>query len=110
MMLHKALPTLSLIGALSGVAQAQTQEPTPGVVVQGSPNVSSGGLPAARQNDATTTAGSGVEDGSKDVFINGRPAARVGDRTNCGVIVRGSSNVYINGRPMARTGDNTSGC
>ena len=116
-MTHQALLTLGLIGALAGVAQAQTQaqtqteDPRPGVVIGGSRDVLSGGLPASRQGDATTnTEGAGVQEGSKDVLINGRPAARVGDRTNCGVIVRGSNNVYINGRPMARTGDTTSGC
>jgi uncharacterized Zn-binding protein involved in type VI secretion len=105
-MMHKALLTVALlcIGASAAIAQQ------PGVVVQGSSDVLSGGLPAARQNDSTTTKGTGVEEGSPDVIINGRPAARLGDRTNCGVIVRGSNNVFINGRPMARTGDVTSGC
>ena len=108
MTLHKAFPLVCIICALAGATQAQ--EHAPGVVVQGSPDVLSGGLPAARQNDATTTPGTGVEEGSSNVIINGRPAARLGDRTNCGVIVRGSNNVFINGRPMGRTGDSTSGC
>ena len=106
MTLRQALITTALLCIGAGAALAQQ----PGVVVQGSSDVRSGGLPAARQNDSTTTPGTGVEEGSPDVIINGRPAARLGDRTNCGVIVRGSSNVFINGRPMARTGDNTSGC
>jgi uncharacterized Zn-binding protein involved in type VI secretion len=108
MTLHKALLTVGIVCATAGAAQSQ--DPAPGVVVQGSSDVLSGGLPAARQNDSTTTPGTGVEQGSSNVIINGRPAARVGDRTNCGVIVRGSNNVYINGLPMARTGDSTSGC
>jgi len=108
MTLLKAFLTVGIILAIAGAAQAQ--DPAPGVVVQGSSDVLSGGLPAARQSDATTTPGSGVEEGSSNVIINGRPAARLGDRTNCGVIVRGSNNVFINGRPMARTGDPTSGC
>src|SRR5712671_178038 len=103
MTLHKALLTIGIIGALTTAAQAQ--DPTPGVVVRGSSDVLSGGLPAARKDDSTTTPGTGVAEGSSDVIINGKPAARLGDRTNCGVIVRGSSNVFINGKPMARTGD-----
>ena len=106
MTLQRALIAATVVFA--GAAHAQA--PAPGVVVQGSQDVTSGGLPAARQNDSTTTPGTGVEEGSSNVIINGKPAARLGDRTNCGVIVRGSSNVFINGRPMARTGDPTSGC
>jgi uncharacterized Zn-binding protein involved in type VI secretion len=108
MTLHKALLTTAII--CIGADAALAQQPAPGVVVQGSSDVRSGGLPATRQNDSTTTPGTGIQEGSPNVIINGRPAARLGDRTNCGVIVRGSSNVFINGRPMARTGDNTSGC
>ena len=111
MTLHRALiaaGTLATIVAAHTLAQAQ--DPAPGVVVRGSSDVISGGLPAARKDDSTTTPGTGVEEGSNDVIINGKPAARLGDRTNCGVIVRGSSNVFINGKPMARTGDVTSGC
>jgi uncharacterized Zn-binding protein involved in type VI secretion len=113
-MLHKALLTAGLICAGAGFAQAQSgaQSGTqpPGVVVQGSGDVRSGDLPAARVGDATTTPDGGVVEGSSNVFINGKPAARVGDKTNCGVVVRGSNNVFINGKPMARVGDNTSGC
>jgi len=110
MMLHKTLLTLGLVTALAGVARAQSEAPTPGVVVQGSSNVRSGDLPAARVGDATTSPDGAVVEGSSNVIINGKPAARVGDKTNCGVVVRGSSNVFINGKPMARTGDNTAGC
>ena len=113
MTLHEALLTVGLIVVTTGMARAQAQEttqsPTPGVVARGSTDVQSGGLPAARYGDATTSGG-GVEEGSSNVIINGKPAARVGDRTKCGVVVRGSSNVFINGKPMARVGDNTSGC
>jgi uncharacterized Zn-binding protein involved in type VI secretion len=110
MMLQNALLTLGLVVALAGVAQAQSEKPASGVVVQGSSNVRSGDLPAARVGDATTTPDGGIVEGSSNVFINGKPAARVGDKTNCGVVVRGSSNVFINGKPMARVGDNTAGC
>ena len=110
MTLHKALLTAGLAALIAGAAHAQAEAPASGVVVQGSSDVQSGGLPAARVGDATTAPDGGVAEGSSNVFINGKPAARVGDRTNCGVIVRGSSNVFINGRPMARTGDNTAGC
>ena len=110
MTLHKALLTFGLLCAITGVAHAQSETPAPGVVVQGSSDVQSGGLPAARVGDGTTTPGGGVVEGSSDVFINGKPAARLGDKTNCGVVVRGSGNVFINGKPMARVGDNTSGC
>ncbi len=113
-MLHKTLLTAALVCAGAGFAQGQsgTQSGTqpPGVVVQGSPDVRSDDLPAARVGDATTTPDGGVVEGSSNVFINGKPAARVGDKTNCGVVVRGSNNVFINGKPMARVGDNTSGC
>jgi uncharacterized Zn-binding protein involved in type VI secretion len=111
MTLHRALiaaGTLATIVTAQTIAQAQ--DPAPGVVVRGSSDVISGGLPVARKDDSTTTPGTGVAEGSNDVIINGKPAARLGDRTNCGVIVRGSSNVFINGKPMARTGDVTSGC
>ena len=108
MTLHKALSILGLVCAIAGAAHAQEQPP--GVVARGSSDVLSGGLPVARQGDATTSPGGVVTEGSSDVLINGKPAARLGDRTNCGVVVRGSSSVYINGKPMARTGDSTSGC
>ena len=106
---QSTLLILALVAALADTALAQSGRTTPGAIVEGSPNVQSGGLPAARVGDATTPRGK-VARGSRNVFINGKRAARVGDRTNCGVIVSGSSNVFINGRPMARTGDTTSGC
>lgn len=82
----------------------------PGVVIEGSGNVSAGGQPAARKGDRTSDGSAAVE-GSPDVFINGRPALRAGDRTACGgVAVAGASNVFVNGRPLARAGDTASGC
>ena len=82
MTLHKALLALSLVSAIAGTAHAQTEAPAPGVVVQGSSDVQSGGLPAARVGDGTTTPGGSVVQGSSDVFINGKPMARVGDNTS----------------------------
>jgi uncharacterized Zn-binding protein involved in type VI secretion len=82
----------------------------PGVVVEGSGNVSAGGQPAARNGDRTDD-GNAVVGSSKNVFINGRPAVTVGDVSNCGgVVVGGASNVFVNGKPLARAGDLTSGC
>ena len=82
MTLHKALLTAGLVSLIAGAAYAQAEAPAPGVVVQGSSDVQSGDLPAARAGDATSGGG----------------------------VVEGSGNVFINGKPMARTGDNTSGC
>jgi uncharacterized Zn-binding protein involved in type VI secretion len=82
----------------------------PGVIVEGSGNVSVGGQPAARKGDRTDDGHAAVE-GSKNVFINGRPAVTVGDTSSCGgVVVGGASNVFVNGKPLARAGDLTSGC
>jgi uncharacterized Zn-binding protein involved in type VI secretion len=102
------VPAFALL-AMEGPANAQ-QDAAPGVIVQGSGNVSVGGQPAARKGDRTDGADAAVE-GSSNVFINGKPAVRVGDRTACGgVVVGGASNVFVNGRPLARSGDATSGC
>ena len=57
---YKALLALGLVSALAGAAHAQAETPAPGVVVQGSSDVQSGGLPAARVGDGTTTPGGGV--------------------------------------------------
>ncbi len=78
MTLHKALLSLGLVSALAGAAYAQEQAPAPGVVARGSTDVLSGGLPVARQGDATTSPGGVVTEGSSDVLINGKPAARAG--------------------------------
>jgi uncharacterized Zn-binding protein involved in type VI secretion len=91
-------------------ARAQSAAPTgPGVILNGSPDVSVGGASAARQGDVSKDGP--VVGGSPDVFINGRPAATAGAKTACGgAIVGGASNVFINGRPLARSGDATTGC
>jgi uncharacterized Zn-binding protein involved in type VI secretion len=82
----------------------------PGAVLQGSPDVTVGGKPAARGGDSTTS-GAPIVEGSRDVFINGRPAALSGGRTGCGgVVVGGSSNVFINGKPVAQAGSPTTDC
>lgn len=89
---------------------AQPEAASPGVIVEGSGDVSIGGQSAARAGDATST-GNVVVEGSPDVFINGKPAAVQGDSTSCGgVVIGGSSNVFINGKPAAGTGDAASGC
>ena len=99
------------VTGLAGSASAQSSPNTgPGVVTEGSGNVSIGGVSAARKGDAASGEGS-VAEGSSNVFINGRPAATVGDHTDCGGVVLGSGGgVFINGKPAARTGDLTSGC
>ncbi|MCZ8184676.1 MAG: PAAR domain-containing protein [Beijerinckiaceae bacterium] len=95
-----ALAAMLIVAAFP--ANAANEPPDP---VGGSPNVTIGGQPAARQGD-------GVSGGtSPNVFINGRPAAIQGSRTDCGgVIVGGSSNVFINGRPAATAGSATTPC
>ncbi len=101
-------PALALL-AMAAPACAQ-EGAAPGVIVEGSGNVSVGGQAAARKGDRTDGADAAVE-GSPNVFINGKPAVRVGDRTGCGgVVVGGASNVFVNGKPLARSGDLTSGC
>jgi uncharacterized Zn-binding protein involved in type VI secretion len=89
---------------------AELETGAPGVITQGSGNVSVGGQAAARKGD-TDDRGSALLEGSPNVMINGRPAVTLGDRTGCGgVTVGGSSNVFINGKPVARAGDLTTGC
>jgi uncharacterized Zn-binding protein involved in type VI secretion len=73
--------------------------------------------PAARVNDFTDHPGGRIVQGSPNVFIGGLPAARLSDRVNCpvieppgiphvgGPIATGSSTVFINGLPAARAGD-----
>lgn len=103
----------ALIGATRpGPAWGQTPNPasqSPGVITNGSQNVTINGKPAARQGDATT--GGALIEGSSNVFINGKPATVIGNRTGCGgSITSGGHGVFINGKPMARQGDQTSGC
>ena len=71
-----------------------------GPVIQGSPNVTIGGLPAARVGDTLICVGppDKIKKGSSSVFINGKEAARMGDSTNHGgVIVMGNPTVIIGG-------------
>ncbi len=92
------------------LAQQQPQGGAPGVITQGSSDVSIGGQAAARKGDATDS-GTALSQGSSNVFINGRPAVTTGDKTGCGgIAIGGGSNVFINGKPVARAGDMTSGC
>ncbi len=100
----------SVLGPHAGRAQTAPDPGVPAVITQGSGTVSVGGQAAARQGDATDSAGALVQ-GSPNVMIGGRPAATVGDRTGCGgITIGGASNVFINGKPMARAGDLTTGC
>src|SRR6185436_17186750 len=67
----------------------------------------------AQERPATPPAGAPgvVTEGSGNVSIGGLPAARKGDRTGCGgVTVGGGGGVFINGKPAARAGDLTTGC
>jgi uncharacterized Zn-binding protein involved in type VI secretion len=112
-MLMRMLFAALVAHGLVGTAAAQGTNPapgTPGVVTEGSSNVSIGGQPAARKGDQAAGEG-GIVGGSSNVFINGRPAATTGDRTGCGgVTVGGGGGVFINGKPAARAGDLTTGC
>jgi uncharacterized Zn-binding protein involved in type VI secretion len=117
--MQKYLATMVLGGCLAlGVASAaMAEEPAdalppaaPGVITEGSGDVSVGSLPAARKGDAASD-GAAIEQGSSNVFINGKPAVTVGDKTGCGgTTVSGASNVFVNGKPLARAGDLTTGC
>ncbi len=64
---------------LAATALAQDANPpagAPGVIVEGSGNVSVGGQPAARKGDRTDDGQAAVE-GSSNVFINGGPPLRL---------------------------------
>lgn len=99
-----------LVAAPRSEAQQQPQGGAPGVITQGSSDVSIGGQAAARKGDATDS-GTALSQGSSNVYINGRPAVTTGDKTGCGgIAIGGGSNVFINGKPVARAGDVTSGC
>jgi uncharacterized Zn-binding protein involved in type VI secretion len=79
----------------------------PGMVLQGSPDVLVGGLPAARLGDlhvcllpplAGPHPPNTVVSGSGTVLINGQPAARQFDATGCGAqILAGAPTVLIGG-------------
>ena len=98
-MLLRAVLLIATVALPFADARAQSASPTgPGIVVNGSPDVSVGGASAARQGDASKDGP--VVQGSPDVFINGHPAATAGGKTACGgVVVGGASNVFINGKP-----------
>jgi uncharacterized Zn-binding protein involved in type VI secretion len=105
---------LAFAGAACFPAVANAQSPSlqsgGNPVILGSPDVSVGGVSAARQGDPVKS-GEPVVQGSPNVLINGKPAAITGDRTACGgALVGGSSNVFVNGKPLARIGDSTKGC
>jgi len=114
---NRFLATLCALAVPLGTAAVFAQDDrsgsapgTPGVIIQGSGDVSVGGRAAARRGD-TDDRGSALVEGSPNVIINGRPAVTLGDRTGCGgVTVGGASNVFINGKPVARAGDTTTGC
>lgn len=92
---------------LTGTALARN---APSTVTTGSPSVTIGGAPVARQGD-TTADGRTITDGSPDVFINGRPAATAGSGTGCGgMVVGGAGHVFVNGKPLATTGSAASPC
>lgn len=58
-----------------------------GPITTGSPNVTTGGFPAARMGDSFICKEHGpgvISEGSKTVTINGMPAARYGDKVICG--------------------------
>ena len=71
-----------------------------GPVIQGSPNVSICGIPAARKGDKLVCIGppDTIIKGSATVMIGGKPAARMGDTTaHGGSIVLGCPTVMIGG-------------
>jgi uncharacterized Zn-binding protein involved in type VI secretion len=105
------LTTLAFsVGAVAQDRPAVPPAVAPGVVTEGSGNVSIGGQSGARKGDRTDGDGAIVE-GSSNVFINGKPAATMGDKTGCGgITVGGGGGVFINGKPAARAGDMTTGC
>ena len=112
----RTVPVLFLAFAISSAGVALAQSPAtpptgaPGVITEGSGDVSIGGQSAARKGDAAPGERS-IVGGSSNVFINGRPAATTGDRTGCGgITVGGGGGVFINGKPAARAGDMTTGC
>jgi uncharacterized Zn-binding protein involved in type VI secretion len=109
-MLLRGLLLIAAVALPFADARAQSASPSgPGMIVNGSPDVSVGGASAARQGDVSKDGA--VVGGSPDVFINGRPAATAGGKTACGgAVVGGAGNVFINGKPVARSGDATTGC
>lgn len=85
--------------------QENTEPHDGGPILEGSPNVYIGGIPAARVGDKAQCNGSvdTIIEGEPSVFINNRPAARVGDKTaHGGVIVGGSKTVSIGTSSLGR--------
>ena len=103
-----------LIGAGTEALSSAIDDLIPPVICghinDGSPNVSTNSLPAARaiaEGDSNTVlcerhgAPQYVAEGSETVFINSVPATRVGDRTTCDAkVALGSDNVVIGGPPV----------
>ena len=80
-MLLRAALLIAIVALPFADARAQSASPSgPGMIVNGSPDVSVGGASAARQGDVSSKDGP-VVGGSPDVFINGKPVARSGDAT-----------------------------
>ncbi|GFO58412.1 type VI secretion protein [Geomonas silvestris] len=76
-----------------------------GPILEGSPNVFIGGMPAARVGDKVHCNGpvDMIVEGEPSVFINGRPAARMGDKTaHGGVIVAGCPTVFVGTSALGR--------
>lgn len=96
-------------GKLTGLAEdagealgSKSMGAPSGEVSQGSTNVFTNGLPAARVTDLESCHAGMIAEGSASVFINGSPAARVGDKLTCGgVVIGGSGNVFIGGPKTA---------
>ena len=83
-----------------------------GPVIQGSPDVFIGGLPAARVGDSLICIGppDKIKQGSASVFINGKAAARMGDPTeHGGVIVMGNPTVVIGDQGIVLVGSGVIG-
>ncbi|MCE9687208.1 MULTISPECIES: PAAR domain-containing protein [Shewanella] len=91
----------SVIGSMHLCPKVTGQVPhVGGPVVAGSPNVSIGGIPAARKGDKLVCIGppDTISGGSSSVFINGKNAARLGDATDHGgKLVVGVPTVLIGG-------------
>lgn len=96
-------------GKLAGLAEdagealgSKSMGAPSGEVSQGSTDVFTNSLPAARVTDLESCHAGMIAEGSASVFINGLPAARVGDKLTCGgVVIGGSGNVFICGPKTA---------
>jgi uncharacterized Zn-binding protein involved in type VI secretion len=78
-------------------ARAKTTDKAGGVIQEGSTNVTTEGLPAARKGDPIQAHGDSphnkvvIAEGSSKVKINGKQAARVGDAATCGHSISGGA-------------------